>query len=243
MLFLCLCAIIIKYILVKKDVFNLKGKFMKLANSISYLKLAKIIPRKGVISLLVISLFFELGLPSLAFAGQEGGQYVQSAGFSLFESRNKTREYEILARNEKLVMPKEGEQGFLPLESDEPRVSSERWITATAYSSTRDQTDATPFTTAWQTPVRDGIVALNFLPKGSMVRFPDQFGDKIFIVEDRMNVRYPYRADIWMPTREEAIQFGIKYIRLQVLAPRVDRDYVLNNFEPHWEGGNEISLK
>lgn len=216
---------------------------MKFKYLISYLKLAKIMPRKAVIFLLLISLFFELGLPGLAFAGQEGGQYVQSAGFSLFESRNKTREYEILARNEKLAMPKVGEQGFLPLESDEPRVLGERWITTTAYSSSRDQTDNTPFTTAWQTPVRDGIVALNFLPKGSLVRFPDLFGDKIFIVEDRMNVRYNYRADIWMPGREEAIKFGIKYIKMEVLAPRVDRDYVLNKFEPHPEGGNEISLK
>ena len=52
--------------------------------------------------------------------------------------------------------------------------------TLTAYSSTVDQTDSTPFTTAWQTPVRDGVVAINFLPLGSLVRFPDEYGDKIF---------------------------------------------------------------
>ena len=207
------------------------------------LNLAKIILKKSTVSLVILVLLFELGLPGSAIAAEESYQSVKSAGFGLAEKLEKRREYEILDRNEKLVMPKEGEQNFLPLEQDEPRVSAERWITATAYSSTRDQTDSSPFVTAWQTPVRDGIVATNFLPKGSMIRFPDIYGDKIFIVEDRMSARYQYRVDIWMPSREEAIRFGLKYVRLQVLVARVDRDYVLDNFQPRPENQNEVSLK
>ncbi len=91
-------------------------------------------------------------------------------------------------------------------------------VTATAYSSTPDQTDDTPFTTASGTTVRDGVVATNFLPFGTLIRIPDIFGDKIFVVEDRMNRRYTTRVDIWFPERELAKIFGIKTIKIEVVA-------------------------
>jgi len=53
------------------------------------------------------------------------------------------------------------------------------YVTVTAYSSTKDQTDGDPYLTGLGTPVRDGIVAANFLPIGTVVRFPDKFGEKI----------------------------------------------------------------
>jgi len=91
-------------------------------------------------------------------------------------------------------------------------------LTVTAYSSTVDQTDASPFITASGTHVHDGTLAHNYLPIGTQVRFPDVFGDKIFVVEDRLNARYgPYMADIWMPTRDQAIQWGARVLRMEVL--------------------------
>ncbi len=90
-------------------------------------------------------------------------------------------------------------------------------IVVTAYNSEPGQTDDTPFITAFNTHVRDGIVATNFLPKGTMVRFPDVYGDKIFVVEDRMNKRYYYRMDIWMADKQEAIKFGAKYLKVEIL--------------------------
>lgn len=90
-------------------------------------------------------------------------------------------------------------------------------ITVTSYNSEPGQTDSTPFITAFGTTVRDGIVATNFLPKGTLVRFPEQFGDKVFVVEDRMNSRYYYRMDIWMAEKQEAIQFGTKYLKMEIL--------------------------
>ena len=91
-------------------------------------------------------------------------------------------------------------------------------VTATGYSSTPDQTDDTPFTTASGTTVRDGIVATNFLPFGTLIKIPKLFGDKIFTVEDRMNRRYKTRVDIWFPERELAKIFGIKEITIEVVA-------------------------
>lgn len=91
-------------------------------------------------------------------------------------------------------------------------------ITVTAYSSTKDQTDADPFITASGTFVRDGIIAHNFLPFGTRVRFPEVFGDKIFVVQDRMNPRKGYYiADIWMPTREAAKTWGAPVLTMEIL--------------------------
>lgn len=90
------------------------------------------------------------------------------------------------------------------------------YVTVTAYSSTPDQTDDSPFITANGTRVRDGIVAANFLRFGTRVRFPDYSGNKVFVVTDRMHQRFSDRMDIWMETREEARRFGIRRLKVEV---------------------------
>jgi 3D (Asp-Asp-Asp) domain-containing protein len=90
------------------------------------------------------------------------------------------------------------------------------YITVTAYSSTVDQCDSTPFITASGTNVHDGTLAANFLKFGTKVRLPDYSGDKIYTVEDRMNQRYEYRADIWMETRVDAKQFGVQKLKMEI---------------------------
>lgn len=91
-------------------------------------------------------------------------------------------------------------------------------VTATAYSSTVDQTDSTPLITASGTHVRDGIVATNFLPFGTVIKIPDLYGNKTFVVEDRMNKRYKFNIDIWFATRLEAKEFGVKKIKIEVIS-------------------------
>lgn len=90
-------------------------------------------------------------------------------------------------------------------------------VRATGYSSTPDQTDDTPFTTASGTHVRDGVMAANFLPFGTKVRIPDVYGDKIFVIEDRMNKRYWLNIDIWFPERSHALTFGSKRVIIEVV--------------------------
>jgi 3D (Asp-Asp-Asp) domain-containing protein len=90
------------------------------------------------------------------------------------------------------------------------------YVTVTAYSSTPDQTDDSPFITANGSWVHEGTLAANFLPFGTKVRFPDYSGDKNYVVEDRMNQRYTYRADIWMESREAAKQFGIRKLKMEI---------------------------
>ncbi len=103
-----------------------------------------------------------------------------------------------------------------------------RVITAvmTAYSSEVAQTDDSPCIPAdWKYNLcehyekygEQDTIAANFLPLGTKVRFPDLYGDKVFTVRDRMNARYGQgRGDIWMPTRDEAKQFGVKKVTMEI---------------------------
>lgn len=90
-------------------------------------------------------------------------------------------------------------------------------LTVTAYSSTVDQCDSDPFTTASGTHVHDGTVAANFLPFGTHVTFPDYSGDKVYTIEDRTNAKYSSRADIWMVSRGAALQFGKRHLKMVVV--------------------------
>lgn len=53
----------------------------------------------------------------------------------------------------------------------------------TAYSSSVDETDGTPFITANGARVRDGIVATNLLPFGTKIKIPSLFGGKVFVLK------------------------------------------------------------
>ena len=92
-----------------------------------------------------------------------------------------------------------------------------RKVWVTAYSSTPDQTDSTPFVTAMGSMVRDGIIATNIYPFGTKIQIPKFFGTKTFVVEDRMHVRKKNFVDIWMPSRQDAMEFGIAFTDIVVL--------------------------
>ncbi len=91
----------------------------------------------------------------------------------------------------------------------------------TAYTSTRGQTDDDPFTAASGKRVHDGMIAANGLPFGTQIKIPALYGDKIFVVEDRMNKRYGLgRMDIWLDTtRAEAMKFGVKRLKVEIYYP------------------------
>ena len=92
-------------------------------------------------------------------------------------------------------------------------------VTTTAYSSSVDETDSTPFITANGSYVYWGVVASNNLSFKTRVRFPDQFGNQVFVVEDRMNARYNNVdiVDIWHPSKAEAKQYGAKVTKMEIL--------------------------
>jgi len=90
-------------------------------------------------------------------------------------------------------------------------------VILTAYSSTVDQTDDTPFITASNTRTRDGVIAANFLAFGTKVKIPSVFGDKVFTVEDRMAKKHNDKIDIWFSERYLAKNFGIQKADVLIL--------------------------
>lgn len=123
----------------------------------------------------------------------------------------------LLAEKEQVVF------NTLPENPDkEFTVSWTGWYTATAYNSEPGQTDNTPCITAngydlCSHGVED-TVAANFLRFGTKIRIPEYFGERVFTVRDRMHERYQDRVDIWMIEKEDAKQFGIKAVKIEVLS-------------------------
>ncbi len=106
------------------------------------------------------------------------------------------------------------ENAAVPLETKSRRTI---WVMVTAYSSAPEETDGSPYITAKNTFVRDGVVAANFLPFNTRLRLPRYFGEKEFVVEDRMNTRYWERIDIWMPSKAAAKEWGARWVKVEVL--------------------------
>ena len=95
-----------------------------------------------------------------------------------------------------------------------PKVIS---VTVTAYSSTVEETDSSPFITASGTYVKHGVIACNFLKFGTKVTFPELFKEKVFIVEDRLAPKNRHKVDIWFPTKDMALKFGVKRTEMIIL--------------------------
>ena len=118
--------------------------------------------------------------------------------------------------SDKLIMVEQN--SLLSISSPGQSESKKIKVVITAYSSTVWQTDSTPFVTAAGIEVRDGIVANNLLPFGTRVRIPELYGNKIFVVEDRMNyTKGYYHVDIWFTSYDEALDFGAKRTYIEVL--------------------------
>lgn len=87
-------------------------------------------------------------------------------------------------------------------------------VQSSAYASSPYQTDNTPCITAAGTRVRQGVVATNFLPMGTILTIN---GD-LYIVEDRMNSRYRGKyLDIWFSSTAEALEFGRRKLEIQIV--------------------------
>jgi len=111
---------------------------------------------------------------------------------------------------------------FSPSEAEKNLISEEKsflkglepekrivYFNITGYSSSPDETDETPWLTAMNTLTRDGITASNDLPLGTKIKIPSLFGDKVFVIEDRLNSRIRGVIDIWYPDKDSALNFGI----------------------------------
>ncbi|MFA5048075.1 MAG: hypothetical protein WC516_03545 [Patescibacteria group bacterium] len=172
--------------------------------------MAKLQTNKGqkIISLAILVFAFQMVFPQYAHA-----QAVSTT--SVIDEPKAS--YLYVTNSPQLIMfSSEDNSGWQSLPVAPLRQPRKITVEITAYSSTVDQCDSDPFTTANGSRVRDGIVAANFVPFHTKVKIPSLYGDKVFSVEDRMNRRFANRMDIWMVSRQEAIKFGIKEIEIEV---------------------------
>ncbi len=123
-----------------------------------------------------------------------------------------------------------------PVSEDRAPLRSKNVI-ATAYSSDPYQTDSTPCIPAVNYDLCEhaeqgevNTIAANFLAKGTKVRFPELYGNKVFVVRDRMNKRYngTNRIDMYIAVLDEngkldnyaskqtAKQFGLKRLKMEI---------------------------
>ena len=90
-------------------------------------------------------------------------------------------------------------------------------LTVTAYSPRKEETDATPHITAFQRPVKTGIIAISRdlerlygWKQGDIIELE---GLGRFEVGDRMNRRWTKRVDIFHWFAYDAREFGVKNVR------------------------------
>jgi len=106
-------------------------------------------------------------------------------------------------------------------ENEDSKVKWSGVFAVTAYNSEAGQCDDAPCITAngfnlCENGVEDSI-ATNMLPFGTKVRIPELFGERIFIVRDRMNKRYYEHFDVWMVDHSAAVKFGLKIAKVEIL--------------------------
>ncbi len=106
-------------------------------------------------------------------------------------------------------------------ENEEIGVKWSGYYKITAYNSEIGQTDSTPCITANGFNVcehaTEDTIAANFLRFGTKVKMPELFGNRVFVVRDRMNERYGDRIDIWMADKADARAFGVKVAQIEIL--------------------------
>lgn len=95
----------------------------------------------------------------------------------------------------------------------EPDIPEYR-ATVTAYSSSPDETWGDPFVTASGRRVFDGLVACpRALPFGTQVRI----GERTYHCYDRLHRKYDDRFDIWMSSKNAALEFGKRTLLVEVV--------------------------
>lgn len=178
-----------------------RGGKTRIMNLSSQPKLKKAKHRKYVYALMAILAFDYIlfPLPILAQEESSGKSYSPSAEYRSEEAVQQVK-----------LVPK-----------PQPKVKSLGYRTMTAYTSEAAQTDSTPCITAngfnvCEHGVED-TVAANFLKFGTKVRIPELYGDRVFVVRDRMNARHAERVDIWMKEKPAALKFGVRTAKIEVV--------------------------
>ena len=86
----------------------------------------------------------------------------------------------------------------------------------TAYSSSVDETDSTPFIAADGSAVGEGMIAC---PRRFKFGTLFYINELIYKCNDRMALRFDDRLDLWASSKEKAVKWGIKSLNVRVIEP------------------------
>jgi len=105
-----------------------------------------------------------------------------------------------------------GGDSFLPVSINKINLGI---FEVTAYSSSRNETDSTPFIMASNKRVYEGAIACPIkFSFGTVVLIEN----KVYVCEDRKNqLKHPDEFDIWMESKELALEFGVKKLEVFVV--------------------------
>ena len=175
----------------------------KYSHNLKYL-----IENRAISIIIIVSWFFTFGMPHLSYA-------------QTLSNQNDTDQLPLMAGKTEFLSSLDINPNLLP-EIKNRKSNYKVKMTITAYSSNVEQTDSTPCTTASGLNVcernQEDIVATNFnwLPFGTQVKIPELYGEKVFIIHDRMNSRYTTHLDIWQQNYDKAIHFGAKHATVEI---------------------------
>ncbi len=99
--------------------------------------------------------------------------------------------------------------------NEESYTTMRAWVTA--YTSSADECGNDFGITASGERARDGVVACNFLPFGTRVRIPELFGEREFVVMDRMSKGKENYVDVWVKRKYTARRIGKSFVDIVVV--------------------------
>lgn len=115
-------------------------------------------------------------------------------------------------------------------------IAGKHTVRVTSYNSLQSQTDSTPFITSTGTRTRIGVVAASpdiikrygFGAKVTFTRFLPSRGcnpkyfpkNATFFIEDSTAARKTNQIDVWLPTRNQSINFGSCYAAVLITSKR-----------------------
>ncbi len=140
--------------------------------------------------------------------------------FGILDPEEPVQPFLDITQNAFLSQPLFAEDCFISQNNPETKLKTSRQrikVVVTAYTSRPEETDETPDITASGTKTRNGIVATNLLPMGTLIKIPSLFGQQCFVVEDRMHPRYQKRVDVWFDSLDEARQFGKRMAEIEII--------------------------
>lgn len=95
------------------------------------------------------------------------------------------------------------------------RLKNEKKVEVTAYTSQPGKLTFSETTPEWGTIAVDP----NFIPLGSIVYFPETFPGQKFLAVDTGKKIKGWKMDIWMPSKNDANEFGIQKLKAIIKKP------------------------